>query len=226
MKSREGEEMFPWKKDKLKNVETENINELDLETTEEKNLFKILNIVLIVIVVIATMISIDIVCVSKYQKGPFFAIRTNVYKDGGTKIYYGLGYKVIKYHQEVGRRDTKVGFWTMPYNTKPTTISSLDLAIELTNHPEEAFKKYQKQFLKIEGEVYKVNNKKKELTLRFQDEDKKYSLDIKCSMAKVNKDVTEGDSIEVIGTVSTFTLGDSKKDNSINKLGLENCFAK
>ena len=226
MKSREGEEMFSFRKDKLKNIETENINEIDLETTEEKHLFKILNIILIVIVVIATIISMDTVCVSKYQKGPFFAIRTKVYKDGGTKVYYGLGYKVIKYHQEVGRRDIAVGLWTMPYNTKPTAISILDLAIELGNHPKESFKKYQKQFLKIEGEVYKVNNKKKELTLRFLDEDKKYSLDITCSMAEVNKEIIEGDHIEVIGTVSSYTLGDNKKDNSISKLGLENCFAK
>ena len=154
--------MFPWKKDKLKNIETENINELDLETNEEKHLFKILNIVLIVIVILAVIISVDIVCVSKYQKGPFFAIRTSIYKDGGTKIYYGLGYKVIKYHQEVGRRDYEVGFWTMKYNTKPTPISTLDLAIELQDHPKAAFDKYQKKFLKIEGEVYKVNNKKKD----------------------------------------------------------------
>ncbi len=218
--------MFSWKKDKLKNIETENINELDLETKEEKHLFKILNIVLMVIVLLAIMISVDIVCVSKYQKGPFFAIRTSVYKDGGTKVYYGLGYKVIKYHQEVGRRDWQIGFWTMKYNTKPTAISTLDLAIELRNQPEKSFKKYQKKFLKIEGEVASVNHKKKALVLRYLDEDKKYSLDVACSMAEVNKKITEGDKIEVIGTVSNYKVVDSKKESAINKLQLENCFAK
>ena len=218
--------MFSWKKDKLKNINTENINELDLETTEEKHLFKILNIILVIVVVLAIMISIDIVCVSKYQKGPYFAIRTSVYKDGGTKIYYGLGYKVIKYHQEVGRRDWQVGLWTMKYNTKPTAVSTLDLAIELRNTPEKSFKKYQRKFLKVEGEVYKINKKNKELTLRYLDEDKKYSLDIICSMEKNNEDLEQGDNIEVIGTVEAYKVRNSQEKNTVNTLKMKHCFAK
>ncbi len=218
--------MFSWKKDKLKNVETENINEIDLETKEEKKIFKILNILLIVILVVATLISVDIILVSKYQKGPFFAIRTNVYKDGGTKVYYGLGYKVIKYHQVVGRRDWQVGFWTMKYNIKPTSVSTLDLALELRNNPKKSFEKYQKKFLKVEGKIYKINTKKKELTLRYLDEDKKYSLDVVCSMEKNNKKLKKKDNIEVIGTVDAYTVRDSKEKDSINTLKMTHCFAK
>ena len=40
-------------------------------------------------------------------------IRTSIYKDGGTKEYYGLGYKVIKYNQIEGRRDTQIGLWNL-----------------------------------------------------------------------------------------------------------------
>lgn len=36
---------------------------------------------------------------------PKFAIRINLYKDGGTSVYYGFGYKVIDYNQLGGRKD-------------------------------------------------------------------------------------------------------------------------
>ncbi|WP_218096301.1 hypothetical protein [Paenibacillus solanacearum] len=39
------------------------------------------------------------------DKKPIFAIRTEIYKDGGTSIYYGLFYKVIDYNQIDGRKD-------------------------------------------------------------------------------------------------------------------------
>ena len=218
--------MFAFKQDKLKNVETENINEIDLETAEEKKLFRLLNILLVVIVIVSLMISVDIICVTKYHKGPLFAIRTHVYKDGGTKVYYGLGYKVIKYNQKVGRRDTEIGFWMMPYNTKPTSISILDLALELRNNPQVAYKKYAKKFLEVEGEVYKVEPKKNQLTLRYVDDSNKYSLDMICTMAENNEEIIVGDTITVIGTVSNYSLRNTKDKNSVNILNIENCFAK
>ena len=33
------------------------------------------------------------------NKAPVFGVRTSILKDGGTKEYYGLGYKVIKYNK-------------------------------------------------------------------------------------------------------------------------------
>lgn len=39
------------------------------------------------------------------DKKPIFVIRTALYKDGGTSIYHGLGYKVIDYNQIEGRKD-------------------------------------------------------------------------------------------------------------------------
>lgn len=217
-----------WKKDQLKNVETEVINEIDIETKEEKRLFKVLNIVLIIVVVLAIIISVDIVCVNMYNKGPFFAIRTQVYKDGGTKVYYGLGYKVIKYHQKQGRRDTEIGFWTMPYSITPTKISTLDLAIELRNKPKATYKKYAKQFLQVIGEIYEVDEKRQTLTLRYTDEGKKYTLDVVCHMAEMikEKDFALGDETIAMGSVSKYTIRDSKKKNSVNTLEMKNCFVK
>lgn len=218
--------MFSFKQDKLKNVETENINEIDLETAEEKKLFRLLNILLIIILIVSIMISADIVCVTKYHKGPFFAIRTHTYKDGGTKVYHGLGYKVIKYNQKIGRRDTAIGFWTMPYNTKPTSISILDLALELCNDPQTSYKKYAKKFLEVEGDVYKVDHKKNQITLRYLDDSNKYSLNIICTMAENKEKIIVGDPVTVIGTVSNYTLRNKKDKNSVNILNMENCFAK
>ena len=62
----------------------------------------IINIIFSIIVILIVMVTVDVICVSRYSKGPFFAIPTHTYKDGGTKEYYGLGYKVIKYHQMQG----------------------------------------------------------------------------------------------------------------------------
>ena len=78
---------------------------------EEKKIKKISTIVMIVIIVIGVLVTTDILLVSKAHIGPFLAIITKVYNDVGTKEYYGLGYKVIKYNQKVCRRDTVTGSW-------------------------------------------------------------------------------------------------------------------
>ena len=71
--------------------------ELNLKGNKKGN--RLANIILIILVLLIILVSIDVVCVSKYDKGPYFAIKTHEYKDGGTKEQYGLGYKVIKYKQ-------------------------------------------------------------------------------------------------------------------------------
>lgn len=42
---------------------------------------------------------------ARANKSPIFAIRTAIYKDGGTKDYIGLGYKIRKYNKLDGRKD-------------------------------------------------------------------------------------------------------------------------
>lgn len=200
------------------------INEMNSENQHKKKIKKIINIVFTILILIMVIITVDVICVARYNVGPFFAIRTNVYNDGGTKIYYGLGYKVIKYNQEQGRRDTKIGFWTMPYSIEPTTISSLDLAIEFTNNPEATSKKYYKEFLRITGKVKKVDNKNKKLTMEYTDPDEKYTLRIVCSMAEKKETLNfeKNQEITVIGTIQEFSL---KDNSSPNKVSVSDCFA-
>lgn len=210
--------------EEFKTYDEYEVNEIDIQKQYDKKTKKIINVVFIIMILIMTIIAVDVVCVARYNKGPFFAIRTSVYDDGGTKIYYGLGYKVIKYNQKQGRRDTKIGFWTMPYSVEPTTISSLDLAIEFTNNPEKTSKKYYKEFLRITGNVKKVDNKNKKLTMEYTDPDEKYTLKLICYMAEKKEilNFEENQDITVIGTVQKFSL---KNKNVPNKVYISDCFA-
>ena len=199
------------------------MNDLDMEIIEEKEpISKVIsNIIFIIIIALGIVIAIDVICVTKYDKGPYFAIRTKTYDDGGTEEFYGLGYKVIKYHQEQGRRDTKLGFWTMPYSVEPTEISALDLAIEFRNDPEKTANKYAGQFMRVTGRIYKI--KDNELILRYKDPDDAYTLKIKCPMAEKTdlSDLKEDMEITVLGTIDNFTLATEKTSNSAN---MSNCF--
>jgi len=199
------------------------MNDVDIEIIEEKEpISKVIsNIIFIIIIALGIVIAIDVICVTKYDKGPYFAIRTKTYDDGGTEEFYGLGYKVIKYHQEQGRRDTKLGFWTMPYSVEPTEISALDLAIEFRNNPEKTANKYAGQFMRVTGRIYKI--KDNELILRYKDPDDAYTLKIKCPMAEKTdlSDLKEDMEITVLGTIDNFTLATEKTSNSAN---MSNCF--
>lgn len=199
------------------------MNDLDMEIIEEKEpISKVIsNIIFIIIIALGIVIAIDVICVTKYDKGPYFAIRTKTYDDGGTEEFYGLGYKVIKYHQEQGRRDTKLGFWTMSYSVEPTEISALDLAIEFRNNPEKTANKYAGQFMRVTGRIYKI--KDNELILRYKDPDDTYTLKIKCPMAEKTdlSDLKEDMEITVLGTIDNFTLATEKTSNSAN---MSNCF--
>ena len=78
-------------------MQTEEQKQEGISVEQEKRIKKISTIIMIVILVIGILVTIDILLVTKAGVGPFLAIRTKVYDDGGTKEYYGLGYKVIKY---------------------------------------------------------------------------------------------------------------------------------
>lgn len=55
---------------------------------------------------------------SQRDQAPIFAIESVTYKDGGTKVYLGLGYKVIRYRVIEGRQDTDFGSWFITYNSQ------------------------------------------------------------------------------------------------------------
>ena len=217
----------------LDNSDEENEDFLDdeeLDTLEEKpqrkgkektKLTKILNIIFYVLIILMLMVTIDIVAVSRYNHGPYFAIKTAAYKDGGTKVYYGLGYKVIKYNQLQGRRDTELGTWSMPYNTEPTEISALDLAIEYKNTPVKTYEKFQKKFLRVTGDFISYNKNK--LTFGYTDPDGAYTLNIVCKMSEdsTKKEFTKNQKVTIIGTVNNY---EPSTEKSPNTLYITDCF--
>ena len=199
-----------------------NMDEIEITEEKESRPRFIMNLIFIIIIAIGIIIAIDMVCVVKYDKGPYFALRTATLDDGGTQIFYGLGYKVIKYHQEQGRRDTEVGFWTMPYSVEPTDVDAIDLAIDFRNEPEATAEKYAGKFVRITGRIFRI--KDNELVLRYHDPNKTYTLRIECPMAEKTdfSNFEEGMEITVLGTIDNFTFATANKANTVN---MSNCFA-
>ena len=145
-------------------TEEEKLEGISIE--EEKKIKKISTIVMIAIIVIGLLITLDILLVSKAHVGPFLAIRTKVYDDGGTKEYYGLGYKVIKYNQKIGRRDTIIGSWSIKYDTTPTNYTLEDLAFSIINDNNNHID----EFIRLTGTIKKVDKSNKTLTLTYEDD--------------------------------------------------------
>jgi hypothetical protein len=186
---------------------------------------KIINIVFIILIVLLCLISLDIVLVSKYEKGPIFAIPTKVYTDGGTKEYLGLGYKVINYNQKQGRRDMQVGTWGLKYNTRPISVTDLDLALEFGKEPKKAIKRYYGKFLRITGVVKAVDKKTNQLLLEYVDDGGKYKIDINCTMAEDKNDLKKykkGDYVYVLGTLRDFKQANDMIPNTVF---IENTFS-
>ena len=171
------------------------------------------------------MITIDVIRVARYDKRPLFVVKTKTYKDGGTKEYYGIGYKVIAYNQIQGRRDYEIGTWNLKYNTKAITLQDIDLAIDFQKDEIKTYKKYYKKFVRIISTLQKVDVKNKRITLGYNDEGKKYSLDIVCDIVKEQNNLStfeEGKQITIIGTIKDYK-GSTKKKNKT--LYIKNCMA-
>ena len=181
---------------------------------EEKKIKKISTIVMIVIIVIGALVTTDILLVSKAHIGPFLAIRTKVYNDGATKEYYGLGYKVIKYNQKVGRRDTVIGSWGIKYNTNPETFTIRELAYSIINDNNNHIG----EFIRLTGTISSKNNKNNTVTLKFTDDiDGKYDLTVKANLLSKNiKKLNKNAPISLIGVIKSY-------DNKT--LTIENVFA-
>ena len=200
--------------------------EKTFKRSNTERFMKIFNIFFVIAIILMLIIAIDVIAVARYHVGPFFAIKTKTYNDGGTKEYYGIGYKVIKYNQNEGRKDIQIGLWSMEYIAEPTPIEDVDLAIEFQNNPEETSKKYYNQYLEITSRVKKIDKKNNKLVLQYTDPDGKYTLRINCSMAAKKKElasIKEDQELIVKGTVSKFTL---KTKNKSNTVYLSDCFIK
>ena len=185
---------------------------------------KIFNVFFVIIMIIMLIISVDVIFVTKYNAKPLFAIKTKTYKDGGTTEYYGLGYKVIKYNEIEGRKDTQIGFWNMKYSTEPLIIEDIDLAIEFQNKPQETANKYYKKYVMISSTIQEIDKEDNEITLEYTDPDGKYTLEIECDMASFRDALDTykvNDQISVKGTIYKFAV---KEDDDPNSVSLGSCF--
>ncbi len=179
-------------------TEEEKLEGISIE--EEKKIKKISTIVMIAIIVIGLLITLDILLVSKAHVGPFLAIRTKVYDDGGTKEYYGLGYKVIKYNQKIGRRDTIIGSWSIKYDTTPTNYTLEDLAFSIINDNNNHID----EFIRLTGTIKKVDKSNKTLTLTYEDDDGKYNLTVKAEVISETFKFNENAPVSIIGIVNKY----------------------
>ena len=191
-----------------------------------KNIWKrIINIVFSIIIIITAMIVTDYVRVTKFEYTPIFAVKTLELKDGGTTEYMGLGYKVIDYNQIQGRRDIEMGLWNMKRNSSPIDLSDVDLAIEFTTDEVVAYKKYYKEFVRIKSTLVEKNEKDNIITLRYTDEDSKYTLDTICKLVPEQTNISSFEKdkeITIIGTISKY-VGATKKEN--RQVYIKNCIA-
>lgn len=178
---------------------------------------KIANIILVVVVVLGFLVTVDIICVSRFNVGPFFAIRTRKINDGGTKIYHGLGYKVIKYRQTGGRNDLVLGSWGLRYSTSAVDVDMVDLAIDFNSSVGD---KYLNKFIRVTGEVLEVNND--EVVLVYLDADGKYTTKLICSMASDAEftDVSLNSRVTLVGTLDDY------EDGNTMVLKMKNCYLK
>ena len=80
-------------------------------------LISILVIILISIIVLTTLgiilYSIDKARIDNGMEPLYCIASEGTYLDGGSKEYYGLGYKVIKFNKINGYNETKIGSWFM-----------------------------------------------------------------------------------------------------------------
>ena len=222
-KQKNYEEEFEDEETLMEDEEYEDANKtFNREKTDK--FMKIFNIFFVFAMIAMIIIAIDVIAISRYNKGPFFAIPTKTYKDGGTKEYYGLGYKVIKYNQIEGRRDTQIGLWNLKYDINPIDVQDIDLAIEFQNNPQYTSEKYYKQYIRINSKIKTIDKEENKLILEYTDPDGKYTLQINCPMAgnlEALNEYKEQQEIKVKGTVYKFAL---KTEEQPNTVYLNDCF--
>ena len=189
---------------------------------EEKKLKKKFTIIMIVALVLGTLIFIDILVANYTNVGPFLAVKVKTHNDGGTKEYYGLGYKVIKYRVKDGRNTTVVGSWTLKYDptTKATTVE--ELGISFRNNSKEALKNSYKQFFIVTGKIDSIDKTNKKVVLIYEDKDGgNYTTKAEFYLKNISKlkNYSKGDTITISGTFTKYT---PKKNNILRTLSFNN----
>lgn len=191
---------------------------------EEKKLKKKFTIIMIVALVLGTLIFIDILVANYTSVGPFLAIKVKTHNDGGTKEYYGLGYKVIKYRVKDGRNTTVVGSWTLKYDPTSKASTVEELGISFRNNTKEALKNSYKQFFIVTGKIDSIDKTNKKVVLIYEDKDGgNYTTKAEFYLKNISKlkNYSKGDTITISGTFTKYT---PKKNNIVRTITFNNCF--
>ncbi len=189
---------------------------------EEKKLKKKFTIIMIVALVLGTLIFIDILVANYTNVGPFLAVKVKTHNDGGTKEYYGLGYKVIKYRVKDGRNTTVVGSWTLKYDPTSKASTVEELGISFRNNTKEALKNSYKQFFIVTGKIDSIDKANKKVVLIYEDEDGgTYTTKAEFYLKNISKlkNYGKGDTITISGTFTKYT---PKKNNMVRTLSFDN----
>lgn len=189
---------------------------------EEKKLKKKFTIIMIVALVLGTLIFIDILVANYTSVGPFLAVKVKTHNDGGTKEYYGLGYKVIKYRVKDERNTTVVGSWTLKYDPTSKASTVEELGISFRNNTKEALKNSYKQFFIVTGKIDSIDNTNKKVVLIYEDKDGgNYTTKAEFYLKNISKlkNYSKGDTITISGT---FTKYIPKKNNIVRTLSFDN----
>ncbi len=189
---------------------------------EEKKLKKRFTIIMIVALVLGTLIFIDILVANYTNVGPFLAVKVKTHNDGGTKEYYGLGYKVIKYRVKDGRNTTVVGSWTLKYDPTSKASTVEELGISFRNNTKEALKNSYKQFFIVTGKIDSIDKTNKKVVLIYEDKDGgNYTTKAEFYLKNISKlkKYSKGDTITISGT---FTKYIPKKNNIVRTLSFNN----
>ena len=80
-----------------------------------KNIKSIIICLSIIIFTALLFLAIDCFRLTNNQK-TIFSMSLGQYLDGGTKEYYGLGYKIIDYNIIDGYKGFKIGTWFLEYD--------------------------------------------------------------------------------------------------------------
>lgn len=189
---------------------------------EEKKLKKKFTIIMIVALVLGTLIFIDILVANYASVGPFLAVKVKTHNDGGTKEYYGLGYKVIKYRVKDGRNTTVVGSWTLKYDPTSKASTVEELGISFRNNTKETLKNSYKQFFIVTGKIDSIDKTNKKVVLIYEDKDGgNYTTKAEFYLKNISKlkNYSKGDTITISGTFTKYT---PKKNNIVRTLSFDN----
>lgn len=141
-----------------------------------KNKVKIIIILIFVLIAIPL---IDLMIINVFNSRPIFVIKGDTYKDGGSQIYYGIGYKVIKCNTLSGDKSIKIGFYNLEYscdNSKPLENKQpLIDNFEIIDESEECNNE-EEVFYVDNNYVYSFNCQKSDTVFIKFNDDKKINL--------------------------------------------------